>query len=149
MRRQLDKQLEQLRPLISLERPPKGWLRAIREALGMTRKQLGRRMNITPQAVEEFEKHEDSYKVSLNTLQQAAKALNCKIFYVLIPEKPLEQTVNLQMKKKATEIVKHVSHSMCLEEQGTSQEEAQSQVLKVIDTIKSRKNISLIWEEEK
>ena len=38
--RHLDQRFRTLRPLAATQRPPKGWVRAIRDALGMTTAQL-------------------------------------------------------------------------------------------------------------
>jgi predicted DNA-binding mobile mystery protein A len=148
LRRQFDKQLAQVRPLAGLIQPSKGWIKVIREALGMTLSQLGQKMSMSPQAVEILEKSEAAHTISLKTLQKAAQALNCRVFYVLIPEKSLEETVEDQIQKKAREIVGNISHSMGLEEQSTSLEETKMQIKEVSEKIKRRKNISLIWEEE-
>jgi predicted DNA-binding mobile mystery protein A len=148
-RRQLDKQLSQVYPLITIERPGHGWIKTIREALGMTLVQLGERMGIRPQVVHNMEKAEINYVISLKTLQKAAKALNCSVVYFLIPEKPLEEMVERQIQKKAQSIMEIINHSMKLEQQGTSSEEVQQQVLQLIDDIKRRKNIAMIWDEDK
>lgn len=57
-------------------------------------------MDITPQAIEQIEKSEEAHTVSLKTLQKTAESLNCKVFYILIPEKLLEEIVDLQIQKK-------------------------------------------------
>jgi DNA-binding transcriptional regulator YiaG len=45
--RHLDKRFAALRPLAKSARPPKGWLRAIRDALGMTTAQFASRLGVS------------------------------------------------------------------------------------------------------
>ena len=91
--RHLDKRFTVLRRLTQSPRPPKGWLRAVRDALGMTTAQFGRRLGVSQPRIIELEKSEVSGSVTLNTLQRAAEALGCRLVYTLIPEKPLAETV--------------------------------------------------------
>ena len=58
IREQLDASLQRLSPLLDATAPPKGWIRAIRDALGMTAKQLANRLGIAQQAVARIEKEE-------------------------------------------------------------------------------------------
>src|SRR3984885_14996073 len=74
--------------------PPKGWVRAIRDALGMSGVQLAKRLKVSPQTVEAMEKSEAGGTIQLNTLKRAAEALDCTLVYALIPRTSLENTVN-------------------------------------------------------
>src|ERR1700737_133371 len=91
--RHLDKRFAALRPLVKSQRPPKGWLRAIRDALGMTTAQFARRLGVSQPRIVELEQSEASGSVTLNTLRRAAEALGCRLVYVLVPEQPLAETV--------------------------------------------------------
>lgn len=147
LRKQLDQQHEKIR-LLTIDRPSQGWIKSIREALGMTLYQLGEKIGTTSEAVRVIENSEKSYTISLKTLQKVANGLDCRLFYVLIPRQPLQEKVEAQILKKATSIVQAVSYSMELEDQKTDSEEIKRQVQKVMEDIKRRKNISLIWDEE-
>jgi len=46
MREQLDRKLKKLSVLLSLELPENGWIKIIREALGMSGKDLGKRTGL-------------------------------------------------------------------------------------------------------
>jgi predicted DNA-binding mobile mystery protein A len=87
--RHLDKRFFALRPLTRYARPPQGWLRAVRDALGMTTAQLGRRLKVFQPRIVELEKSEVSGSVTLHTLQRAAEALGCRLVYALVPDEPL------------------------------------------------------------
>src|ERR1700730_5919753 len=87
--RHLDQRFKVLRPLAWNPRPSKGWIRAIRDALGMTSAQLAHRLGVSQPRIIELEKSEASGTVTLNTLQRAAEALGCRLVYALVPGQPL------------------------------------------------------------
>jgi predicted DNA-binding mobile mystery protein A len=115
--RHLDKRFTVLRRLTQSPRPPKGWLRAVRDALGMTTAQFGRRLGVSQPRIIELEKSEVSGSVTLNTLQRAAEALGCRLVYTLIPEKPLAETVRERAELIAERQLKAVEQTMRLENQ--------------------------------
>lgn len=81
--------------------PYGGWIRAMRDALGMSSYQLARRMRFSPSRVRQFEREEVDGTIRLSTLRRAAEALNCTAFYVLLPNEGLEDTVLRQACLKA------------------------------------------------
>ena len=115
--RHLDKRFTGLRRLAQSPRPPKGWLRAIRDALGMTTAQFARRLGVSQPRIIELEQSEVSGSVTLNTLQRAAEALGCRLVYTLIPEKPLAETVRERAELIAERQLKAVEQTMRLEDQ--------------------------------
>src|SRR4051794_17453451 len=115
--RHLDQRFKGLRPLTRSPRPSKGWLRAIRNALGMTSAQLAQRLGVSQPRIIELEKSEATGTVTLNTLQRAAEALGCRLVYALIPEKPLEETVLQRANQLAGEQLLAVQQTMRLEDQ--------------------------------
>lgn len=102
--------------------PSSGWVHAIRLSLGMSLKQLGRRMNITAQSVKEIEEREKAGTISINVLRQFGKSLNMKFIYGFIPEK---ESISEMVKQRALEIAKEIvlrtSVNMSLEEQKNSE----------------------------
>lgn len=115
-RRRLD---EKLMPLQSADMtpPPRGWLRAIRDSLGMTAVQLGHRMGLTSQSIEGAETSEAMGTIRLDTLRKAAAALDCTLVYALVPNRPLEQLVQDRARRKATVALSRVDQTMLLEDQ--------------------------------
>ena len=99
------------------QRPPRGWVRAIREALGMTTAELGQRMGVTQSRVSQIERSEELGSIRLNTLERAAQALNCQVRYVFVPNEPLEEMVQRQARLRAQAEVDAVTHTMALEDQ--------------------------------
>jgi predicted DNA-binding mobile mystery protein A len=72
-------------------RPPVGWLRAIRETLGMTSVALGQRLRITASGVRKLEQAEAADAITLATLRRVAEALDCELHYALVPRQPHER----------------------------------------------------------
>ncbi len=74
-------------------RPARGWIRAIRDALGMTSRQLATRLDVSQSAVAQLERSEVAGSIRLDSLRRAADALGCDLVYALVPRTTLEQTV--------------------------------------------------------
>lgn len=77
--RQLDRTLEPLGPLLAVVPPQKGWLKAIREALGVTMEQMSVRLGVTKSMVSKYEKSEAEGTIKLATLRRAARALDSEL----------------------------------------------------------------------
>ena len=138
-RKRLDGRLATLnREQKHLRVPPKGWIRAIRDALGMSGVQLGKRLKVSPQTVEAMEKSEAAGTVQLNTLKRAAEALDCTLVYALVPKTSLENTVNNRARQIATSALARVSHTMKLEDQDTGGGELETRIADYIRHIKDR-----------
>lgn len=125
MRDQLDKTFAQLTNLKTLQPPVKGWLRSIREALGMSGKQLGERLEVSQPRVVQLEKDELSGALTLKTMRQAAEAMDCVFVYAVIPRTSLEDTMHRQARKVAAKRLSRTSHTMLLEDQMVSNDEQQ------------------------
>jgi predicted DNA-binding mobile mystery protein A len=115
--RQLDQRFSALRPLAKSQRPAKGWIRAIRDGLGMTSAQLARRLEIAQPSAIELEQSEANSRITLRSLERAAEALGCRVVYALVPEKPLEETLRERAKLVAGKRAAMVEHTMRLEDQ--------------------------------
>ena len=118
--------------------PPKGWIRAVRDALGMSGVQLGKRLEVSPQTVEAMEKSEAAGTIQLNTLKRAAEALDCTLVYALVPKTSLENTVNNRARQIATAALARVSHTMKLEDQDPGDGELEARIGDYIRHIKDR-----------
>ena len=101
----------------SVNRPPKGWIRAIRLAIGMSGPQLARRLGMSPPGVFSMEESEANYRITLKTLNKAAEALECTVVYALVPNSSLKKMVDAQARRIAEELLKPISHTMMLEKQ--------------------------------
>lgn len=99
-------------------RPYGGWVRAIREALGMTSEDLAARMHLAQSSVTRLEKSEKARTAQLDTLARAAEAMDCDLVYALVPRRPLDDIVSDQADRQATEQLRRLGHTMALEAQG-------------------------------
>lgn len=119
-RQRLDERLKPMKPVERFRSPPKGWIRAVRNALGMSGAQLGARLGgLRPQTIEAMEKSEAGGVIQLNTLKRAAEALDCTLVYALVPNSSLEAAVDMRARKIALSEMRRVAHTMELEAQGT------------------------------
>lgn len=117
IRAQLEKTLTMLRPLLDTPIPLKGWIRAIRNALGMSGRQLADRLGVTKQSASLIESREIAGTATIKTLRNTAEALDCIFIYGFIPKISLEETVRDQAKKVASARLARASHTMSLENQ--------------------------------
>lgn len=120
---QLDASLAQFAPLRNLQPPKKGWIRAIRDALGMSGRQLGKRMDVSKMWVGDMERLEATGATSLKTLRRAAEAMDCVLVYALVPKTTLKDTLLKQARHKVRQDITRASHTMALEDQSLSQDE--------------------------
>jgi predicted DNA-binding mobile mystery protein A len=128
-RRRLDERLDVMRRhLVAFSVPHGGWVAGIREALGMTRSDLARRMGVAPSTVARLEANERAGTIQLDTLRRAAAELDCELVYALVPRRPLEGVVLEQARKRATAQIALVEHTMLLEDQVPSQSALQGMI---------------------
>jgi len=120
---QLDRQLAELKPLKSIQPPVRGWLRAIRDALGMSGPQMAGRMSVTKQRISLMEKAEVNGSATLNSMRQAAEALDCVFVYAVLPRDSLQATLERQARKLVQREQAYTAHTMLLEDQLPSGEE--------------------------
>jgi predicted DNA-binding mobile mystery protein A len=117
---QLETTLIRISDVRDVQRPAKGWLRAIREALGMSGKQFAHRLGVAPPRITALEKNEMSGSVTIKTMHQAAAALECDFVYAIVPRENLSEIVRKRALSLATKKLRRVSHSMLLEAQQLS-----------------------------
>lgn len=140
-RRRLDARIDRIRPLASEARPHKGWIRAIRDALGMSSTELAARMGVTQPAVTSIERSELHDTIKLETLRRAADALDCELVYFLIPRTTLEESVQRQARYKAAQHLEPVVHHSRLENQATTAEETAQQLDELASRLADRRGL--------
>lgn len=146
VREQLDQTLRRFQTLTETSVPRKGWIRAIRNALGMTGAQLAARLQVNKQRISRLERDEKLGKVTLNTLQNAAEALHCDFVYGFVPHGSLEQIVKKQAERAAQQYMARSNQMMRLEQQELSPSEKQNALQDLIDEMVRTMPRSL-WEE--
>lgn len=135
-RTRLDERLAALKALHPSDwvAPRGGWIRAIRDALGMPRHELGRRMGVGEKRVMQLESGEAKGKLTLESLARAAEALDCELVVALVPRRSLEKTVNdRRMQLAASWLKSRALHTMAMENQAVSPKDLPSQLLREIE----------------
>jgi predicted DNA-binding mobile mystery protein A len=89
-RRELDGLFQQVR-LVDLTPPRSGWIADVRQSLGMSGVELARQLGVSVATTKNLEDSEAKRTITLSSLDRVARALGCKVSYVLIPNKPLEE----------------------------------------------------------
>lgn len=97
--------------------PHRGWVRAVRDALEMSAADLGRFLGVSGPAVSALERSERDGTARLDTLQRAARAMNCTLVYAIIPNTSLEGTVRARAEEVARRRLTSVLTTMALEDQ--------------------------------
>lgn len=132
-RTRLDERFRDIGPASHYARPVRGWVKAIREALGMSTVQLAKRLGIKQPSVVAIEQSEAKGTIELATLRRVAEALDCTLVYALVPNQPLEQTVRERARIFARRRLEPIEHSMLLEDQtvvGPNLEEKIEEILR-------------------
>jgi predicted DNA-binding mobile mystery protein A len=97
---ELDHALRLLRP--TSDAPPTGgWLWPVREALGMTTRQLGRRVGVSKTSVTAAERAEREGTITLATLRRYAEGLDCQLVYSLVPDAGSNLPIRLELRRGA------------------------------------------------
>jgi predicted DNA-binding mobile mystery protein A len=146
-RRELDRLFARVRPL-ELAPPGKGWIADIRESLGMTGRDFARRLSINPSSAKRLEQSEAKRSVTLASLDRAAEALGCRVAYVLIPDRPLEETVRSRAAALVERLHAPVAHSMALEDQTSDQLSTSDRREIMIDELISNLDAEL-WRDDR
>ncbi len=133
--RQLDAGLTRWRAAALPARPPSGWIKAIREALGMSAAYLAKRLGVVQSSVHRLEMSEAEDTITLGSLRRAAEALGCELQYALVPKQTIAQTLEDRANKVARERMAAVVHTMALEAQATSAESVETQIKEIAGSL--------------
>ena len=145
-RKNLERRLGPLREL-SLARPRGGWIRALRDALGMTSRQLARRMGVVQSRVVALEKAEANGATTLKSLREAAEALDCRLVYALVPTRPLDDIVRDRARSKAFDQQASIAHGMLLDNQSLTVDQTQEEIERLTAEILAEP-LRHLWDDE-
>lgn len=144
---QLDEQLKSWDAVKQQPKPQKGWVNLIRTALGLSSRQLAKRMAVNQARIIQIESAEQNESTTLKTLTKAAEAMGCKLVYALIPHTTLADVLEEQAKKIAKQRLDRVSHSMGLEAQKVAADKEQEQLEELVKELLENPPKKL-WIEE-
>ena len=141
-RSHLDERFQELGPVTRYASPVRGWIKAIRGALGMSTAQLAKRLRVKQPSVVALEQSEAKGTIELATLRRVAEALDCTLVYALIPNQPLEAMVRDRARAFARRRLEPVEHSMLLEDQKVTAKDAEAR----LDETVREANPRLFWD---
>lgn len=145
-RKHLDRLFHEARLDGVRQRPPKGWIRAVRDALGLTVRQLARRMGKTHSVVVRLEGSEAADTITLGSLRAAAEAMNCTLVYAIVPNRSLTETARARATAIADAHLARVHHTMRLEDQALQPDDLEHERERLIARILARGG-SRLWDE--
>jgi predicted DNA-binding mobile mystery protein A len=101
-------------------RPQRGWLRAIREGLGLTLENVGKKLGQSRRRIQEFEEAESKDRITLHSLRRVAAAMDCQLVYAVVPKSgTITELAERRVRAEVAEDVLDVEHTMALENQAT------------------------------
>ena len=139
--RALSRKMGNLAQLRDTQPSKQGWISDVRQALGMTAKQLAERVGLSQPRIAKMELNENNLKIS--TMKKIAEGLDCDFVYGFVPKSSLQETINRQARKKAEAILSNVNTNMALEDQLADN----PNILTDVADEMIAKNIKRIWDK--
>lgn len=118
---QVERRLKKLRQSFKDTTIRQGWVRYMRQALGMTLNKLAKRSGLSIGTVAQVERSETVGTVTINTLKKMAKALECEFVYAFVPKDDLDTILKKAAIKKAAQVLSTADVHMGLEDQQVEQ----------------------------
>ena len=140
-RRRLDQRFSRHGNLSELAPPAQGWVRTLRDALGMTSGDLARRMGVHQSRVPAIERGERERTIKLDTLSRAADAMNCDLVYVLVPRTGLDEMVADQSRRRAIKHLRNVIAHSRLEDQEVTPDDLGAQIADLAAEFRQRRDL--------
>jgi predicted DNA-binding mobile mystery protein A len=109
------------------QRPVKGWVHALRSALGMSVTVLARRLGVSHSTVLSYEKAELTGRIQIDTLRRVADALDAELIVALVPRQPIIDTLRARAREIAQQEMSATVQSMRLENQEVTESETKEQ----------------------
>jgi predicted DNA-binding mobile mystery protein A len=127
-------------------RPPTGWIKAIRTALGMSMQQLGNKLKISKQGILDIEKREKEGSITIKSLREIARAMDMQLVYGFLPnDGSLDALIERRAAEIATQIVMRTSNTMKLEDQTNSNERIEEAIKERATAIKNEMP-KILWD---
>ncbi len=126
--------------------PPVGWIKSVRQSLGMTGSQLAARNMVSRAAISKTEKAELVGGVTIKQMEKMAESMGCRFVYGIVPMNSIEDIRETQAKTKANAIIKRVATHMALEDQLSSSESLNNQRDDLLKELLNN-NKGELWDE--
>lgn len=148
--KQLQRAIEQngvyARKLFQPHSTTEGWIKVIRQALGMSGAQLARKMNVTRALVSKTEKAEVEGRVTIKKMQEFAEAMECEFVYCMVPKEEIQIILKKRAKEKAQSIVNRTNKHMGLEGQALTNEQTKFELDRLTEQILKNEGSNL-WND--
>lgn len=145
---QIDRYLEVFSPLKEFPAPQDGWVKYIRNALGMTTTQLAKRLKLSRRRIAMIEHAEIRDETTLSTLRKVAEAMDCQLVYAILPKTTISQQIQKQARRFVIKHLVDVSHHMDLESQSVKDKSAiEAQINDLVEQCLA-KSLKSIWDDE-
>ncbi len=97
-------------------RPARGWLRAVREAIGLTQGEVASKLGVKRQSLAQFENAEEHGSISIASMRRAAEAMDCELVCFVVPRESVARSFTqlAQIHDPAAKHLKATEHSMSL-----------------------------------
>jgi len=113
----------------------------------MTTAQLAHRIGVSQPRAVAIEQAEKTGAITLDSLERAARALDCDLVYALVPRKPLEELAEERALTLAKRRLASTRHSMALEDQGVAAADEQEQLKRLARQLLDKPG-SALWEDK-
>jgi len=135
LREQLDNKLSRLKEFSVQGLASIGWIKTIREALGMTSTDLAFRVGVNQSRIIHMEQAEVDGNIKISTMKKIANALDMDFVYAFVPRNSLNEMVREQAKLLALKKMERLDHTMRLEMQELTSDEKEKALKDMIDRI--------------
>ena len=143
---QLDDQIRQYVNGQRFDRIPQGWIRSSRTAIGMTLKQLAKRLGFSVPAAKNFEMREVDEAITLASLRKIANAMEMDLVYYFKPKQDsLDELLQIRAELKAKELMERSNQAMILEDQEADNKNKSREYDRLITEIRNQK-LSSLWD---
>ena len=144
-RRRLDQRFDRHGDLADLAPPPQGWVRTLREALGMSGGDLAHRVGVHSSRIPAIERGEREQTLKLDTLSRIADAMQCDLVYALVPRTSLDGMVAGQARRRAVRHLRNVMAHSRLEDQEVTPDDLEAQIADLAAEFRQRRDL---WRTE-
>lgn len=143
---QLNHKMQAYASLKNVAIPSNGWIKAIRNAIGMSMQQLGNKLNITKQSVLGIEKREKEGSITIKSLREIARVMDMQVVYGFVPnDGSLNDLIEKRALQLATQIVMRTANTMKLEDQSNSKKRLRAAIKERAAEIKSQMP-KILWD---
>ena len=115
--------------------PAEGWIRTVRNSIGMSGAQLARHLGLSRAQISQLEKSEQSESITLKSLDKLAEAMGCRVVYAIVPQTTASDLIKVRAFDKATTLVDSAGTHMALEAQTLNREQRQFEIDRIANKL--------------